>query len=179
MTKERRHDLSVVIVNYNVVNFLEQCLNSVLAASQNLRIEIFVVDNNSVDGSVALVRDKFPSVQVIANTENVGFSKANNQAIMQSKSRYVLLLNPDTVVEQDTFDKCIAYMDAHPNVGGLGVRMLDGKGRFLPESKEDSLPQPYRFTKYLAFLNCFQKAKNSVLIIWAFSMNIKFMKSTS
>ena len=128
MTKERSHDLSVVIVNYNVVNFLEQCLNSVLAASQNLRIEIFVVDNNSVDGSVALVRDKFPSVQVIANTENVGFSKANNQAIMQSKSRYVLLLNPDTVVEQDTFDKCIAYMDAHPNVGGLGVRMLDGKG---------------------------------------------------
>ena len=68
MTKERSHDLSVVIVNYNVVNFLEQCLNSVLAASQHLRIEIFVVDNNSVDGSVALVREKFPTVNVIANT---------------------------------------------------------------------------------------------------------------
>ena len=159
MTKERRHDLSVVIVNYNVVNFLEQCLNSVLAASQNLRIEIFVVDNNSVDGSVALVRDKFPSVQVIANTENVGFSKANNQAIMQSKSRYVLLLNPDTVVEQDTFDKCIAYMDAHPNVGGLGVRMLDGKGRFLPESKR-GLPTPaVSFYKIFGLSKLFPKSK--------------------
>lgn len=159
MTKERRHDLSVVIVNYNVVNFLEQCLNSVLAASQNLRIEIFVVDNNSVDGSVALVRDKFPSVQVIANTENVGFSKANNQAIIQSKSRYVLLLNPDTVVEQDTFDKCIAYMDAHPNVGGLGVRMLDGKGRFLPESKR-GLPTPaVSFYKIFGLSKLFPKSK--------------------
>ena len=159
MTKERRHDLSVVIVNYNVVNFLEQCLNSVLAARQNLRIEIFVVDNNSVDGSVALVRDKFPSVQVIANTENVGFSKANNQAIMQSKSRYVLLLNPDTVVEQDTFDKCIAYMDAHPNVGGLGVRMLDGKGRFLPESKR-GLPTPaVSFYKIFGLSKLFPKSK--------------------
>ena len=159
MTKERRHDLSVVIVNYNVVNFLEQCLNSVLAASQNLRIEIFVVDNNSVDGSVALVMDKFPSVQVIANTENVGFSKANNQAIMQSKSRYVLLLNPDTVVEQDTFDKCIAYMDAHPNVGGLGVRMLDGKGRFLPESKRGLHTPAVSFYKIFGLSKLFPKSK--------------------
>ncbi|MFN5505832.1 MAG: glycosyltransferase, partial [Flavobacteriia bacterium] len=94
MSKQHRFDLSVVIVNYNVVNFLEQCLNSVLAASQHLKIEVFVVDNNSVDGSVTLVREKFPTVQLIANTENVGFSKANNQAILQSDSRYVLLLNP-------------------------------------------------------------------------------------
>jgi GT2 family glycosyltransferase len=159
MTKARSHDLSVVIVNYNVVNFLEQCLNSVLAASQNLRIEIFVVDNNSVDGSVALVREKFPTVKVIANTENVGFSKANNQAILQSDSRYVLLLNPDTVVEQDTFDKCIAYMDAQPNTGGLGVRMLDGKGRFLPESKR-GLPTPaVSFYKIFGLSKLFPKSK--------------------
>lgn len=159
MTKERSHDLSVVIVNYNVVNFLEQCLNSVLAASQNLRIEIFVVDNNSVDGSVALVREKFPTVNVIANTENAGFSKANNQAILQSNSRYVLLLNPDTVVEQDTFDKCIAYMDEHPNTGGLGVRMLDGKGRFLPESKR-GLPTPaVSFYKIFGLSKLFPKSK--------------------
>jgi O-antigen biosynthesis protein len=159
MTIEHSHDLSVVIVNYNVVNFLEQCLNSVLAASQNLRIEIFVVDNNSVDGSVALVREKFPNVKVIANTENVGFSKANNQAILQSNSRYVLILNPDTVVEQDTFDKCIAYMDLHPNTGALGVRMLDGRGRFLPESKR-GLPTPLvSFYKIFGLSKLFPKSK--------------------
>jgi len=131
MNPDKPFDLSVVIVNYNVVNFLEQCLNSVLAASKKLQIEVFVVDNNSVDGSVEFIRQKFPKVNLIANKENVGFSKANNQAILQSKGRYVLLLNPDTVVEQDTFDKCVAYMDAHPNTGGMGVRMLDGKGRFF------------------------------------------------
>ncbi len=159
MTSEHHFDLSVVIVNYNVANFLEQCLNSVFAASQNLRIEVFVVDNNSVDGSVTLVREKFPSVQLLANTDNVGFSKANNQAIHLSKGRYVLLLNPDTVVEQDTFDKCVAYMDAHPKAGGLGVRMLDGKGRFLPESKR-GLPTPaVSFYKIFGLSKLFPKSK--------------------
>jgi GT2 family glycosyltransferase len=159
MTSEHHFDLSVVIVNYNVANFLEQCLNSVFAASQNLGIEVFVVDNNSVDGSVTLVREKFPTVHLIANTENVGFSKANNQAIHLSQGRYVLLLNPDTVVEQDTFDKCLAYMDAHPKAGGLGVRMLDGKGRFLPESKR-GLPTPaVSFYKIFGLSKLFPKSK--------------------
>lgn len=159
MTSEHNFDLSVVIVNYNVVNFLEQCLNSVFAASQHLRIEVFVVDNNSVDGSVALVQEKFPSVRLIANTDNVGFSKANNQAIQLSSARYVLLLNPDTVVEQDTFDKCVAYMDAHPKAGGMGVRMLDGKGRFLPESKR-GLPTPaVSFYKIFGLSKLFPKSK--------------------
>jgi GT2 family glycosyltransferase len=134
-------------------------LNSVFAASQNLGIEVFVVDNNSVDGSVTLVREKFPTVHLIANTENVGFSKANNQAIHLSQGRYVLLLNPDTVVEQDTFDKCVAYMDAHPKAGGLGVRMLDGKGRFLPESKR-GLPTPaVSFYKIFGLSKLFPKSK--------------------
>lgn len=159
MTQHYQYDLSVVIVNYNVANFLEQCLNSVLAASQNLKIEVFVVDNNSVDGSVALVEQKFPSVKLIANKENIGFSKANNQAILQSNSRYVLLLNPDTVVEQDTFDKCVSYLDSHPKVGGLGVRMLDGKGRFLPESKR-GLPTPaVSFYKIFGLAKLFPKSK--------------------
>jgi GT2 family glycosyltransferase len=159
MNAQYRFDLSVVIVNYNVVNFLEQCLNSVVAASQNLQIEVFVVDNNSVDGSAALVRDKFPTVKLISNTENVGFSIANNQAIHQSNGRYVLLLNPDTVVEQDTFDKCIAYMDAHPTAGGMGVRMIDGKGRFLPESKR-GLPTPaVSFYKIFGLSRLFPKSK--------------------
>ncbi len=159
MSPDKPFDLSVVIVNYNVVNFLEQCLNSVLAASKRLQIEVFVVDNNSVDGSVEFIRQKFPTVNLIANKENVGFSKANNQAILQSKGRYVLLLNPDTVVEQDTFDKCVAYMDAHPKTGGLGVRMLDGKGRFLPESKR-GLPTPaVSFYKIFGFSKLFPKSK--------------------
>ena len=133
--------LSVVIVNYNVEHFLEQCLYSVRRAMQGVEGEVFVVDNNSVDGSLKMLSAKFPEVKVIANKENVGFAKANNQAIRLSKGEYVLLLNPDTVVEDDTFTKTIAFMDSHPDAGGLGVKMVDGKGRFLPESKR-GLPTP-------------------------------------
>jgi GT2 family glycosyltransferase len=133
--------LSVVIVNYNVKYFLEQALLSVRRASAHLPVEVFVVDNNSVDGSVAMVRKKFPEVQLIANTSNVGFSAANNQAIRQARGEYVLLLNPDTVVEEDTFEKCLHFMDAHPEAGSLGVKMIDGAGIFLPESKR-GFPSP-------------------------------------
>jgi GT2 family glycosyltransferase len=133
--------LSIVIVNYNVRYFLEQCLYSVRRAIEGMDAEIFVVDNNSVDGSVKMVREKFPEAIVIDNKENLGFSKANNQAIRKSKGEYVLLLNPDTVVEDDTFLKVVAFMDEHPDAGGLGVKMIDGKGNFLPESKR-GLPTP-------------------------------------
>ena len=127
--------LSVIIVNYNVQYFLEQALLSVRRAVQGIDNEVFVVDNNSSDGSVAMVREKFTDVKLIANADNPGFSIANNQAIRASESEYVLLLNPDTVVEEDTFQKCIAFMDAHSEAGALGVRMIDGSGTFLPESK--------------------------------------------
>lgn len=133
--------LSVVIVNYNVQHFLEQCLHSVYKAAQKITTEIYVVDNNSVDGSVAMVKQKFPEVLLIENKKNTGFSYANNQAIKVSKGEYVLLLNPDTVVEEDTFEKVVSFMDSHPDAGGLGVKMLDGKGKFLPESKR-GLPTP-------------------------------------
>ena len=133
--------LSVVIVNYNVEYFLEQCLHSVRRAMQGIEGEVFVVDNNSVDGSLKMLAQKFPEVKVIANKDNVGFAKANNQAIRISTGEYVLLLNPDTVVEDDTFAKCLAFMDSHPDAGGLGVKMVDGKGQFLPESKR-GLPTP-------------------------------------
>ena len=135
------HQLSIVIVNYNVKHFLEQVLYSVESASQNLDVETWVVDNNSVDGSMEMVESKFPWVKTIINKENLGFSKANNQAILKSKSRYILLLNPDTVLQEDTLAKCIDYMDKNSDVGGLGVRMIDGKGCFLPESKR-GLPTP-------------------------------------
>ena len=133
--------LSIVIVNYNVEHFLEQCLFSVRKAIANMEAEVFVVDNNSVDGSLKMLSEKFPEVKVIANKNNVGFSRANNQAIRVSTGEYVLLLNPDTVVEDDTFTKTVEFMDSHPDAGGLGVKMVDGKGRFLPESKR-GLPTP-------------------------------------
>lgn len=133
--------LSVIIVNYNVRAYLEQCLRTVFEAMKGIDGEVYVVDNLSTDGSVEMVREKFPDVVLIANTENVGFSRANNQAIRLSKAEYVLLLNPDTVVGEDVFRKVIAFMDAHPKAGGLGVKMIDGTGTFLPESKR-GLPTP-------------------------------------
>lgn len=133
--------LSVIIVNYNVKYFLEQCLLSVRHASKGIQVEVFVVDNNSVDGSVEMVGEKFPEYAVIANKENVGFSKGNNQAIEIANGDYILLLNPDTVVQDDTFTKTIAFMDSHADAGGLGVMMVDGAGKYLPESKR-GLPSP-------------------------------------
>ncbi|NSW45095.1 MAG: glycosyltransferase [Bacteroidales bacterium] len=135
--------LSVVIVNYNVKFFLSQCLHSLKLAIDNLGqpVEVFVVDNHSVDGSCYLIKEQFPWVKLIENKTNVGFSKANNQAISQAKGEYILLLNPDTVLEQDTLSKVITFMDNRLDAGGLGVRMIDGKGNFLPESKR-GLPTP-------------------------------------
>ncbi len=135
-------DLSVVIVSYNVAYFLEQALLSVRRACEGLRVEVFVVDNASVDNSVAMTRERFPEVHLIANADNVGFSRANNQALRAARGRYQLLLNPDTVVAEDSFRQVVTYMDTHPRVGGLGVKMLDGHGRFLPESKR-GLPTPW------------------------------------
>lgn len=133
--------ISVIIVNYNVEYFLEQCLYSVRRAMQGIAGEVFVVDNNSADGSNRMVRKKFPEVRLVENKENLGFSKANNQGIRMAKGEYILLLNPDTVVEDDTFSSIIRFMDDHPDAGALGVKMVDGAGNFLPESKR-GLPTP-------------------------------------
>ncbi|NVO30299.1 glycosyltransferase [Hymenobacter lapidiphilus] len=153
--------LSVIIVNYNVCYFLEQALLSVRRAGEKLGrpLEVFVVDNNSVDGSVAMVRARFPEVTLIANHDNPGFSKANNQALRIAEGQYVLLLNPDTVVEEDTFRLCCEFMDEHPRCGGLGVKMLDGQGRFLPESKR-GLPTPaVAFYKIFGLARLFPKSR--------------------
>jgi O-antigen biosynthesis protein len=156
---EQKIDISIVIVNYNVEFFLEQCLNSVFSALKKINGEVFVVDNNSIDGSNLMVKIKFPQVYLIENKENVGFSKANNQAIKIAKGKYVLLLNPDTVVEEDTFEKVIHFMDQHKDAGGLGVRMLDGKGKYLPESKR-GLPTPMvAFYKIFGLSAIFPKTK--------------------
>lgn len=151
--------LSVIIVNYNVKYFLEQCLLSVQSACKDISAEIIVVDNNSVDGSIEMLEEKFPDIHLIANKDNTGFSKANNQALEICKGEYALLLNPDTVVQEDTFSKCIHFMDENPEAGGLGVKMVDGKGVFLPESKR-GLPTPaVAFYKIFGLSRIFPKSK--------------------
>ena len=134
--------LSVVIVSYNVRNYLEQCLQSVQRALEGIEGEVFVVDNHSDDDSVVTVREKYPWVRLIENQENLGFSKANNQAIRQSQADYVLLLNPDTVVAEDTLRGVLTFMDEHPKAGGAGVMMCYEDGSRAPESRR-ALPTPW------------------------------------
>ena len=133
--------LSVVIVNYNVRHYLWQCLDSVRRASQGLDVEVWVVDNASTDGSVAFLRPFFPEVHFIENTENVGFARANNQAIRQSTGELVLLLNPDTFVAEETLAHCIQFFKEHTRAGALGVHMINRDGTFARESRR-GLPTP-------------------------------------
>ena len=134
--------LSVVIVSYNVRSYLEQCLQSVQKALEGIEGEVFVVDNHSDDDSVVTVREKYPWVTLIENQENLGFAKANNQAIRQSQAEYVLLLNPDTVVAEDTLHGVLTFMDEHPKAGGAGVMMCYEDGSRAPESRR-ALPTPW------------------------------------
>jgi O-antigen biosynthesis protein len=134
-------DLSVIIVNYNVKALLEQTLLFVEKAIHDLKTEVIVIDNHSADESCMMVKEKFPKVILIENKENVGFSRANNQGILIAKGRNILLLNPDTVIREDTLTKSVQFLDSHVEAGALGVRMMDGRGQFLPESKR-GLPTP-------------------------------------
>lgn len=131
--------VSVIIVSYKVRYYIEQCLNSVLRSVADA--QVLVVDNNSDDGSVEYLRECFPQAEIIANDFNAGFGKANNMALVKATGRYVLFLNPDTVVAERTIPGCVEYMDAHPEVGAVGVRMQYGNGRFALESRR-SLPTP-------------------------------------
>ncbi|MFI5132683.1 MAG: glycosyltransferase family 2 protein [Chitinophagales bacterium] len=134
-------ELSVIIVNYNVRHFLEQCLYSVQKAINGIQAGIIVIDNCSADNSLEYLKPRFPQVQFLANTENRGFAKACNQGLKLSKGKYVLFLNPDTIVPEDCFLQCINFFKSHPDAGALGIKMLDGSGKFLKESKR-SFPAP-------------------------------------
>lgn len=136
------HPISIVIVNYNVRFFLEQALQSVFKATGDMSVQVWVVDNASSDDSIDMVKQKFPTVQIIENKENVGFARANNMALRQSNADYVLLLNPDTLLEESSLSKCFRFMENNPKAGALGVRMIDGTGHFLPESKR-GIPTPW------------------------------------
>lgn len=152
--------LSIIIVSYNVCHFLEQTIRSILRSSLNKTdYDVIVVDNNSSDSTCLMMEQQFPNILLVANTQNTGFSKANNQGIAIAKGAYVLLLNPDTVLAEDTIETCTAFMDKHPKCGALGVRMVDGSGKFLPESKR-GLPTPKAsFYKIFGLAKLFPKNK--------------------
>ncbi|MDR2811093.1 MAG: glycosyltransferase family 2 protein [Tannerellaceae bacterium] len=151
--------ISVIIVSYNVKHFLEQCLQSVRMATAGIEAEIWVVDNHSTDGSVAYLRPRFPEVVFIENKENLGFSAANNQAIRQCRGEYVLLLNPDTIIGEESIRTLCFFMDEHPQAGGTGVKMLNAHGVFLPESKR-SFPSPWvSFCKIFGLSKLFPRTK--------------------
>ncbi len=135
-------ELTVVIVNYRVKYLLEQTLRSVEQAIQGMAGEVIVVDNLSGDDSIAFSRERHPDVTFIENQENVGFARANNQAIMQARGEFTLILNPDTIITPRCLQEGIAWMRSHPKCGAIGARMMDGNGVFLPESKR-SFPTPW------------------------------------
>ncbi len=151
--------LSVVIVNYNVKHYLEQCLNSVCKAVGNVpSAEVIVVDNASSDGSVEYIRERFPDINLIASDKNLGFARANNLAIRQSKGEYVLLLNPDTIVAENTFAHFVDFMDKHPDAGACGAYMLHTDGTFALESRR-GLPTPFvAFCKMSGLTSLFPKS---------------------
>jgi len=153
-------DISIIIVNYNVRHFLRRCIDSILnSKTSGLDMEIFVVDNASIDGSNAMIRKHFPDVILIANTDNVGFSVANNQAIREAKGKHILILNPDTVLQEDTLQTCYDHMEANDEIGAIGVKMIDGTGNFLPESKR-ALPTVWNsFSKLSGLAALFPKSR--------------------
>jgi len=134
-------DLSIVIINYNVKAFLTQCLDSIYRSQTQYSYEVIVIDNASADSGKDMILKLFPKVRWTDNTQNVGFGKANNQGFEQAKGAYTLILNPDTVLREDTLEVSLDYLKAHPDVGGLGIKGIDGSGQFLPESKR-GLPTP-------------------------------------
>ena len=159
MNSEKNIALSVIIVNYNVAFFLEQCLNSIFQSKGIEALEVIVVDNRSSDNSVAMVSQKFPQVKLLTNDRNLGFSKANNQGIKIANGEFIVLLNPDTVVEEQTFEKILKTFKDDPQIGGVGVKMVDGKGQFLPESKR-GLPTPWvAFYKVFGLSALFPRSK--------------------
>ena len=150
--------LSIIILNYNVRYFLELCVLSVQKAIQNLDAEIIVIDNNSSDNSCAMMQQRFPNIKLIQNKENSGFPKGNNIAVTLAKGEYLCILNPDTVVAEDTFEKVLAFAKSKNDLGIVGCKLIDGTGNFLPESKR-GVPTPWvAFTKIFGLYKMFPKS---------------------
>lgn len=149
--------LSVIILNYNVHHFLELCVLSAQNAIQDIDAEIIVIDNNSQDDSCEMMKQRFPNVKLIENKENSGFPKGNNIGVAAAKGEYICILNPDTVVAEDTFTKVLAFAKKQKDLGIVGVKLIDGTGNFLPESKR-GIPTPFvAFTKITGLYKFFPK----------------------
>ncbi len=152
-------DLSIIIINYNVKEFLQNLIHSIRKAAGNLNYEIIIVDNASSDGSVDFIKDRFPEVNLIQNETNLGFGKANNQALKISRGRYILLLNPDSLVSEDTFSKMISFFESHPSVGLAGCKILNPDGT-LQLACRRSFPGPWTsFCKVTGLSTLFPRSK--------------------
>lgn len=149
--------LSVIILNYNVRYFLELCVLSVQNAIQNLDAEIIVIDNNSQDDSCEMMKKRFPNVKLIENKENSGFPKGNNIGVAEAQGDYICILNPDTVVAEDTFTKVLAFAKEQKDLGIVGVKLIDGTGNFLPECKRGTPTPLVAFTKITGLYKIFPK----------------------
>ena len=134
-------DISIIIVSYNVKEFLHQCLLSIEKSINNISVEIFVVDNNSIDGTCELIRSKFPNIKLIANSENLGFGKANNLALQKAQGKYTLFLNPDTILQENTLEVMLNYLETNPKVGLAGCKILNSNGTLQLASRR-SFPSP-------------------------------------
>lgn len=152
-------DLSIIIVNYNVKEFLQNLLQSIEKASANLSVETIIVDNASDDGSIEMLHKNFPQIKLIENKKNVGFGSANNQALEIAKGKYILLLNPDTIVKEDTFSEMIKFFETHPEAGMAGCRVLNPDGT-LQLACRRGFPGPWTsFTKVTGLSKIFPKSK--------------------
>ncbi len=151
--------LSIIILNYNVRYFIEICVLSVQKAIKNLDAEIIVVDNNSTDDSCEMMKQRFPNVRLIENKENLGFPKGNNIGVNVAKGEYICILNPDTIVAENTFEKILKSDILTQKFGAIGCKLIDGTGNFLPESKR-GIPTPWvAFTKIFSLYKIFPKNK--------------------
>ncbi len=152
-------DLTIIIVNFNVKEFLEQSINSIKKSCKNIQYELYVVDNASTDGSVELIRKKFPEVKLIANSENNGFAAANNQAINQAQGEYILLINPDTIVQEDTFSVILNFINKHPECGMVSCKILNPDGSLQLNCRR-SFPTPWvAFTKIAGLSKLFPNSR--------------------
>ena len=165
-------ELTVVIVNYRVKYLLEQTLRAVEQAIADLACEIVVVDNLSGDDSIDFSRQRHPQVTFIENKENVGFARANNQAIMQAKGEFTLILNPDTIITPQCLQEGISWMRSHPKCGAIGARMMDGNGVFLPESKR-AFPTPW-----VSFCKIFGLSKLFPRSPWFAKYHLRYLSDT-
>lgn len=151
--------ISVVIVNYNVKEYLEQALISLQRALTGISNEIFVVDNASIDGSVAHIRQRFPGVNIIESSENLGFGKANNLALAQVRGEFVVLINPDTVVQEDTFTALLDFFEQQPDAGAATCKIINPDGSFSIDCRHN-IPTPIdAFWKVIGFSKLFPKSK--------------------